>query len=205
MTEHNPIEINLHKKSRLLEISFDTGENYKLSCEYLRTHGKSAEITTTDTPVAGKINVNIDSIEAQGSYALRLFFDDGYDQGIYSWETLYDLGKNYDENWTQYLVSLESFELNRGESDKIHKGPAIIKILYFMDKLIAFTKEEEEFELPENISTVQELLESLRNRGNRWNRAFADDSVQFTVNKEFAELFTILEHGDEIALIPKAK
>ncbi|MCK5648536.1 MAG: DUF971 domain-containing protein [Gammaproteobacteria bacterium] len=72
MKEHNPIEVNLHKKSRLLEISFDTGENYKLSCEYLRTHGKSAEITTSDVPVAGKINVNIDSIEAQGSYARNL-------------------------------------------------------------------------------------------------------------------------------------
>ncbi len=40
---------------------------------------------------------------------------------------------------------------------------------------------------------------------NRWQRAFAEDSIQFTVNKEFAELFTLLEHGDEIALIPKAK
>ncbi|MCU7832973.1 MAG: DUF971 domain-containing protein [gamma proteobacterium symbiont of Lucinoma myriamae] len=67
MTEHNPIGINLQKKSRLLEISFDTGENFKLSCEYLRTHAKSAEITTSDEPVTGKINVNIDSIEAQGT------------------------------------------------------------------------------------------------------------------------------------------
>ncbi|MCW8929309.1 MAG: gamma-butyrobetaine hydroxylase-like domain-containing protein [Gammaproteobacteria bacterium] len=205
MTEHIPIEINLHKKSRLLEISFDTGETYRLTCEYLRTHGKSAEITTSDIPVSGKINVNINSIEAQGSYALRLFFDDEYDQGIYSWETLYELGKNYDENWKLYLASLDKHHLSRGESDKIHKGPAIIKILYFMDKLIAFTQEEEEFELPNETNTVQELLESLRSRGNRWKRAFAEDSIQFTVNKEFAELFTILEHGDEIALIPKAK
>jgi len=27
----------------------------------------------------------------------------------------------------------------------------------------------------------------------------------FTVNKKFAELFTVLEDGDEIAFIPKAK
>jgi len=205
MKKHNPIEINLHKKSRLLEISFDTGENYKLSCEYLRTHGKSAEITTSDVPVAGKINVNIDSIEAQGNYALRLFFDDAYDQGIYSWETLYELGENFDDNWGMYLSSLEKQGLTRGKSDKIHNGPAIIKILYFMDKLINFTKEEEELELPGNITTVQELLDLLSMRGNRWERAFNADSILFTVNKEFAELFTVLEHGDEIALIPKAK
>ncbi len=205
MIEHNPIAINLHKKSRLLEISFDTGENYKLSCEYLRTHGKSAEITTSDIPVAGKINVNIKTIEAQGSYALRLFFDDGYDQGIYSWETLYELGEHYEQNWDQYLLSLEKHNLNRGESEKSHKGPAVIKILYFMDKLIQFTNEEEELELPENISTVQDLLDLLCKRGNRWERAFNTDSIQFTVNKEFAELFTLLEHGDEVALIPKPK
>ncbi len=205
MKEHNPIAINLHKKSRLLEIDFDTGENYKLSCEYLRTHGKSAEITTSDRPVAGKINVNIDSIEAQGSYALRLFFDDGYDQGIYSWETLYELGENYEQNWSRYLQSLEKFKLNRGESNTVHKGPAIIKILYFMDRLISFTNEEEKLELPDKTSTVQELLDLLSKRGNRWKRAFSADSIQFTVNKEFAELFTLLEHGDEVALIPKAK
>lgn len=204
MTEHNPIEINLHKKSRLLEITFDSGENFKLSCEYLRTHGKSAEITTTETPVAGKINVNIDTIEAQGNYALRLFFDDGYDQGIYSWETLYELGKNYTDNWDKYLSALEQHQLNRGESESLHNGPAVIKILYFMDKLVEFTKEEEQLELPESVGTVGELLQLLRKRGNRWQRAFADERIQFTVNKEFAELFTILEHGDEIALIPKA-
>lgn len=205
MKEHNPIEINLHKKSRLLEVSFDTGENYKLSCEYLRTHGKSAEIISSDIPVAGKININIDSIEAQGSYALRLFFDDGYDQGIYSWQTLYELGKKFDENWAMYLASLEKHGLNRGASDKIHNGPATIKILYFMDKLIKFTNEEEMLELPEKVTTVQELLDLLSMRGSRWERAFKPDSIQFTVNKEFAELFTLLEHGDEIALIPKAK
>lgn len=205
MKEHNPIEINLHKKSRLLEISFDTGENFKLTCEYLRTHAKSAEIITSEEPVTGKINVNIDSIEAQGNYALRLFFDDGYDQGIYSWETLYDLGINYEKYWALYLFTLEEHNLNRGEINNAHQGPAIIKVLYFMDKLIKFTNEEEELELPDNINTVQQLLELLRSRGNRWQRAFGDDDIQFTVNKEFAELFTVLEHGDEIAMIPKAK
>ncbi len=205
MKEHNPIAINLHKKSRLLEIAFDTGENYKLSCEYLRTHGKSAEIKASEIPVAQKIEVNIDSIEPQGSYALRLFFDDGYDQGIYSWETLYDLGKNYDQYWPEYLSALEKNHLTRGDKASTHKGKSTVKILYFMDKLIKFTNEEEDFELPDKIKTVQDLLALLRDRGLRWQRAFQDDAVQFTVNKEFAELFTVLEHGDEIAFVPRAK
>ena len=205
MNEHNPIEINLHQKSRLLEISFDTGENYKLSCEYLRTHAKSAEIKTSATPVAEKIDVNINSIEPQGNYALRLFFDDAYDQGIYSWDTLYDLGKNYEQYWADYLSLLQQHGLTRGEKPKTHEGRAQIKILYFMDKLIEFTQEEEELELPEEVNTIGELLNILRQRGMRWERSFADDAIQFTINKEFAELFTILEQGDEIAFIPKAK
>lgn len=206
MKEHNPIAIDLHKKSRLLEITFDTGENYQLSCEYLRTHAKSAEIKTSEIPVAEKIDVNIDKIEPQGSYALRLFFDDGYDQGIYSWETLYDLGKNHEQYWADYLQALDRHNLSRGEANREHQGPAKIKILYFMDKILKITEtEEEDLELPENVQTVQQLLALLRKRGYRWERAFEDDAIQFTVNKEFAELFTRLEHGDEIALVPKQK
>ena len=33
MNEHTPIAVNLHQKSRLLEITFDSAENYKLSCD----------------------------------------------------------------------------------------------------------------------------------------------------------------------------
>jgi len=206
MNEHNPIAIDLHKKSRLLEITFDTGENFKLSCEYLRTHAKSAEIKTSEIPVAEKIAVNIENIEPQGSYALRLFFDDGYDQGIYSWETLYDLGLNYEKYWAEYLQALDQHNLTRGEADRDHQGPLKVKVLYFMDKIIKFTeKEEEELELPKDVKTVQDLLALLRKRGGRWERSFEDDAIQFTVNKEFAELFTVLEHGDEIALIPRQK
>ena len=205
MNKHNPIEINLHQKSHLLEISFDTGENYKLSCEYLRTHARSAEVKASATPVAEKIDVNITSIEAQGNYALRLFFDDGYDQGIYSWETLYDLGKNQQQYWSDYLAAIEQHDLTRGQKSQTHTGIARIKILYFMDKLIEFTEQEEDFELSDSVKTVADLLSVLRERGLRWKRSFSDDAIQFTVNKEFAELFTLLEHGDEIALIPKAR
>lgn len=38
MSEKHPMptEINLHQKSRMLEIAFDDGEKFELSCEYLR-------------------------------------------------------------------------------------------------------------------------------------------------------------------------
>jgi len=72
-----------------------------------------------------------------------------------------------------------------------------------MDKLIKFTEEEEALELPKDVKTAQDLLQLLRQRGHRWERAFENDAIQFTVNKEFAELFAVLEHGDEIALVPR--
>ena len=42
-------------------------------------------------------------------------------------------------------------------------------------------------------------------RGDGWNEAFADDRVQVTVNKHFAELFTLVEDGDEAALVPRTR
>ena len=42
-------------------------------------------------------------------------------------------------------------------------------------------------------------------RGEHWDRVFADNAVQITVNKQFAELFTKLEDGDEVAFVPVSK
>ncbi|MEO7320819.1 MAG: gamma-butyrobetaine hydroxylase-like domain-containing protein, partial [Nitrosospira sp.] len=40
----NPIEVKLHKKSRLLEISFGDGKTFRLPCEFLRVYSPSAEV-----------------------------------------------------------------------------------------------------------------------------------------------------------------
>jgi len=111
MTTPIPTEINLHKKSRLLEITFDTGEHFELTCEYLRVYSPSAEVRghSADQAVlqVGKADVSIDKIEQVGTYAIQLFFDDNHDTGIYSWEWLYHISKNHDELWQEYLEKLE--------------------------------------------------------------------------------------------------
>jgi DUF971 family protein len=56
----------------------------------------------------GKEHVNIVKIEPVGTYAVCLHFDDEHNTGIYSWETLYDLGKNYDTYWAEYLDALKA-------------------------------------------------------------------------------------------------
>ena len=57
--------------------------------------------------------VSIERIEPIGNYALRLVFSDGHDTGLYSWDLLYDLGKNQDQLWGDYLKRIEMAGLSR--------------------------------------------------------------------------------------------
>jgi DUF971 family protein len=107
-----PTEISLHQKSRVLEISYSDGESFELSYEFLRVHSPSAEVQGHG-PGQGvlqvaKEDVAITHVEPVGSYAIQPSFDDGHDTGIYSWETLYDMGKNRDRYWQEYLQKLET-------------------------------------------------------------------------------------------------
>jgi DUF971 family protein len=107
-----PTEINLHQISRILELSFEDGSNFKLPAEYLRVNSPSAEVQGhgpgQDVLQVGKEDVIIDNIEPVGHYAIKLAFDDNHDSGIYSWDYLYELGISYDERWQHYLERLEA-------------------------------------------------------------------------------------------------
>ena len=110
-THPHPTEVNLHQKSRMLEVKFDDGAHFEMSCEYLRVYSPSAEVQGHG-PGEGvlqvdKEGVNIKSIEPVGNYAIQIFFDDDHSTGIYSWETLYKLGANKAGNWQDYLDRLK--------------------------------------------------------------------------------------------------
>ncbi|MDX5409313.1 MAG: DUF971 domain-containing protein [Thauera sp.] len=106
----HPTEINLHKKSRILEIAFEDGARFNLPAEYLRVNSPSAEVQGhgpgQGVLQVGKEDVNIENVIQVGNYAIQLFFDDNHNTGIYSWETLYDLGKNQERYWQEYLGKL---------------------------------------------------------------------------------------------------
>ncbi len=112
MNKHIPTEITLHKQQRSLEVAFDDGSRFDLPCEYLRVYSPSAEVQGhgpgQEVLQVGKEEVNIEKIEQVGTYAIQPSFDDGHESGIYSWDTLYDLGVNYDEYWQDYLSRLEA-------------------------------------------------------------------------------------------------
>lgn len=105
-----PTEISLRQKSRQLDITFDNGERFSYSCEYLRVHSPSAEVQGhgpgQGVLQVGKEKVNIEKIEPVGNYAVCLYFDDGHHTGIYSWEYLYKLGKQQASLWQDYLARL---------------------------------------------------------------------------------------------------
>jgi DUF971 family protein len=115
-----PINIKLHQKSRLLEIAFDDNTECMLSCEFLRVYSPSAEVrghgVGQEVLQTGKENVNIQSIEPVGQYALRLIFSDGHNTGLYSWDYLYDLARNYEGLWLEYVGKLDAAGVKRNPS-----------------------------------------------------------------------------------------
>jgi DUF971 family protein len=112
-----PSNIKLHQKSRLLEIAFNDNTECMLSCEFLRVYSPSAEVRGhgmgQETLQVGKENVNILAIEPVGQYAIKLIFSDGHDTGLYSWDYLYDLARNYDGLWLEYIGKLDAAGIKR--------------------------------------------------------------------------------------------
>ena len=112
-----PTDIILHQQSRLLEIAFDDGKRYKLSCEFLRVHSPSAEVrghgAGQEVLQTGKKDVTMQAVEAVGNYAVKLVFSDGHATGLYAWDYLYSLGVDHDALWKTYLERLEKAGASR--------------------------------------------------------------------------------------------
>lgn len=106
-----PTEIRQITKDRLIKISWDSGETFDYTMEYLRVQCPCASCSghTPDQAqlVDGKQDVTVRSIAPVGHYAIKLFFSDEHDTGVYSWETLYDLGLHQEAYWAQYLQALQ--------------------------------------------------------------------------------------------------
>lgn len=109
-TPNIPTKIELHKASKVLELTYADGQSYQLSCEYLRISSPSAEVRGHGVGNAvlqtGKRDVNITSIKPAGNYAIQISFDDGHDSGIYAWGYLEQLGKEHEARWQAYLEAL---------------------------------------------------------------------------------------------------
>jgi DUF971 family protein len=112
-----PVEIKLHQQSRVLELVYADGKNFSLPCEFLRVYSPSAEVRGhgpgQEVLQIGKKDVGIAKVEPVGTYAVQLYFSDGHDTGIYSWDLLYDYGLHHDEMWARYLKRLQDAGASR--------------------------------------------------------------------------------------------
>jgi len=123
--QERPISIQLHTRSRELELEYAGGECYSLSCEYLRVYSPSAEVgghgPGQEVLQTGKINVGISAIKPVGNYALQLTFDDGHDTGLYSWPYLYQLCVEQQLRWQDYLDRLTQAGASRDPDVQVLK------------------------------------------------------------------------------------
>jgi len=105
-----PTEITLHQQSKSLELAYGD-DRYNLSAEYLRVYSPSAEVrghgVGQEVLQTNKEQVGISQLEPSGNYALKIFFDDGHDSGLFTWDYLYDLATEFDDHWQDYLDRLE--------------------------------------------------------------------------------------------------
>jgi len=122
-----PTEIKLHQKSRVLEIAYADGRKFSLPCEFLRVYSPSAEVRGhgpgQEVLQVGKKEVDISKIEPVGTYAVQLYFSDGHDTGIYSWDLLYDYGVRQQEMWQHYLRRIEEAGESREPGGSGRKPP----------------------------------------------------------------------------------
>ena len=116
-TVPQPTNIQLHQKSRVLEILFSDGSRFELSFELLRVYSPSAEVRGhgpgQEVLQVGKREVDISALEPVGNYAVQPSFSDGHDTGIYSWDYLFWLGSNRDSLWRDYLDRMEAAAASR--------------------------------------------------------------------------------------------
>jgi len=112
-----PTEIRLLRQEKALEVAFDDGSLFRLTAEYLRVESPSAEVQGhgpgQKQVVAGRRHVGIMNVEPVGNYAVRLIFDDLHDTGIFSWDYLYQLGREQEQRWQAYLDALAAKGLKR--------------------------------------------------------------------------------------------
>ena len=112
-----PTRIVVHQQSRVLEIEYADGRQFKLPFELMRVYSPSAEVRGhgpgQEVLQTGKRDIGIDAVDAVGNYAIQPRFSDGHDTGIFSWEYLYWLGDQYQQLWADYLARLEQAGASR--------------------------------------------------------------------------------------------
>jgi hypothetical protein len=101
-----PQALTLHSQSRVLQISFSDGSDFRIPFELMRVYSPSAEVqghgAGQEVLQSGKRLVDIEALDPVGNYAVQPRFSDGHDTGIFSWDYLYFLGSEQARLWQDY-------------------------------------------------------------------------------------------------------
>ena len=112
-----PTALTVHNKSRLLEVAFSDGTEFKIPFELMRVYSPSAEVQGhgpgQEVLQTGKREIGVVELESIGNYAVKPVFSDGHDSGIFSWDYLYRLGANQDQLWSDYNRRLKAAGMSR--------------------------------------------------------------------------------------------
>jgi DUF971 family protein len=114
-----PVALTLHGRSRVLEVAFSDGASFRISFELMRVYSPSAEVQGhgpgQEVLQTGKREVDIVQIEPVGNYAVKPRFSDGHDSGLFTWAYLYQLGRDQDRLWADYLQRLQRAGVDRDQ------------------------------------------------------------------------------------------
>lgn len=112
-----PEELTVHAASKVLEISFSDGANFKIPFELMRISSPSAEVQGhgpgQEILQTGKRDVGLLGLEPIGNYAIQPSFTDGHDTGLFTWDYLYFLGSKQVEIWQDYEARLKAAGISR--------------------------------------------------------------------------------------------
>jgi DUF971 family protein len=112
-----PTAITAHQQSRVLEVGFADGKQFRIPFELMRVYSPSAEVQGhgpgQEVLQTGKREVELSALEPVGNYAVQPHFSDGHNTGIFSWDYLYFLGSQQAELWQQYEARLLAAGMSR--------------------------------------------------------------------------------------------
>lgn len=123
-----PTTLTVHLQSRVLQIGFDDGSEFRIPFELMRVYSPSAEVQGhgpgQEVLQTGKRDVTITALEPVGNYAVQPTFSDGHNTGIYSWDYLHFLGTQQAQLWKQYEERLAAAGRDRDAPMTAPAGPS---------------------------------------------------------------------------------
>ena len=115
-----PTALTIHSQSRILEITFSDGAQFRIPFELMRIYSPSAEVQGhgpgQEILQTGKREVNMVELEPIGNYAVKPVFSDGHESGLFTWDYLYHLGADESQLWADYERRLQAAGVARDAS-----------------------------------------------------------------------------------------